>query len=234
VEKYYDWYQEGRKPNNPEGRAHYLGQLHYLDTEIGRLMDYLNTLELADNTIVIYIGDNGGSTPIYANNEPLRGSKYLLYQGGVKIPMLISYPKKIKKEQVLNNTVSNMDVLPTICSAVGIPIPDNIDGINLMPLLEGKNNNIGHDTLYWDTGHERAIKVNNWKWHEATNDRSAKYEMVELELGQFLRNLDADIAETKNFEQENPEKVAALKSKLTEWQAAIKKDIASADKKLLD
>jgi len=82
TEDYYEWYVRGRKPNNPEGREHYLGQLYFLDREIGKIMETLEELELKDNTLIIYISDNGGSTPIYANNYPLRGGKYTVYEGG--------------------------------------------------------------------------------------------------------------------------------------------------------
>ena len=75
-ETYYEWYERGRKPNNPEGRAHYLGQLYYLDREVGRIMDYLQSSQQLENTIVVYVGDNGGSTQIYANNGEFAGGKY--------------------------------------------------------------------------------------------------------------------------------------------------------------
>lgn len=224
IEEYYDWYEEGRLPNNPEGRAHYLGQLHYLDQEIGRVLSYLEELELSDNTLVIYIGDNGGSTPIYAMNDPLRGSKYLLYQGGVRVPLLMSFPGEFEGKRTFDNQVSGMDILPTICQLAGIDIPSNIDGIDLTPLLRGTDSTIGHDTLFWDTGHERAVLVDNWKWHEATNDQSARYEMVELELGQFLRNLNEDIGETQDFTAEHQEKAAQLQQSLSAWQEEIKRE----------
>ncbi|MEL6924008.1 MAG: sulfatase-like hydrolase/transferase, partial [Bacteroidota bacterium] len=109
VEEYYDWYQQGRLPNNPEGRAHYLGQLHYLDQEIGALTRHLETLGLSANTMIIYIGDNGGSTPIYAMNQPLRGGKYMLYQGGIRVPLLIAMPDRFEGNRVLDNRVSGLD-----------------------------------------------------------------------------------------------------------------------------
>ncbi|MEM7375308.1 MAG: sulfatase-like hydrolase/transferase [Bacteroidota bacterium] len=222
TEDYYEWYQAGRYPNNPEGRAHYLGQLYYLDQEIGKLMTTLEEMEIAENTVVIYIGDNGGSTPIYANNSPLRGSKYLLYEGGLRVPLLISYPKHFPANTHLNNVVSGMDLLPTICALAGVPIPTNIDGFDLSPLLDGTNPALAHDTLYWDTGHERAIRVGNWKWHEAVSDRSATYEMVELELGQSLRNLASDIEERADLSDSNADKARELEAALGRWQAAMK------------
>jgi len=222
TEKYYDWYQKARFPNNPEGRAQYLGQLYYLDQEIGKLIQQLEDLDLREETLVIYLADNGGSTPIYANNTPLRGSKYVLYEGGIKVPMIFSYPGEINANQVLDNWVSAMDILPSICSIVGIEKPKTLDGLDLYPLLRGEDMSIGHDTLFFDTGHERAIKTNGWKWHEATNDQSAIYEMVELELGAKLRNLNEDPSEQKDLSQEEGEKVEGLKKALGNWQERIK------------
>lgn len=222
TEEYYDWYQQGRYPNNPEGRDHYLGQLFYLDQQVGEIMSQLAESGLDKNTLVIYVGDNGGSTPIYANNTPLRGSKYLLYEGGVRVPLIISYPGNIQEAKVLDNTVSAMDILPTICRITGIEAPGKLDGIDLYPLLSGENMDIGHDTLFFDTGHERSIKTGNWKWHEATNDQSAKYEMVDIELGQYLRNLESDISETQDFSESEPEIARGLKKSLEKWQAKIK------------
>ncbi|MEO1213498.1 MAG: sulfatase-like hydrolase/transferase [Bacteroidota bacterium] len=222
TEEYYDWYQKGRFPNNPEGREQYLGQLYYLDQEIGKLMQSLEELGLRKNTLVIYIADNGGSTPIYANNTPLRGSKYVLYEGGVKVPMIFSFPGKIKSEQVMSNWVSAMDILPSICSFTGVEKPQVLDGLDLYPLVTGVDLNIGHDTLFFDTEHERAIKTADWKWHEAISNKSAIYEMVELELGAKLRNLKNDPGEKEDLSEEESEKAAALKAALENWQDRIK------------
>lgn len=222
TEEYYDWYQKGRYPNNPEGRKQYLGQLYYLDQEIGKLMQSLEDLGLREETLVIYIADNGGSTPIYANNTPLRGSKYVLYEGGIKVPLIVSYPGQIAADQVLSNWVSAMDILPSICSFTGIEKPKILDGLDLYPLLKGEDMSIGHDTLFFDTGHERAIKTSNWKWHEASNDRSAIYEMVELELGAYLRNLQEDVGEKEDYSEVESQQAEDLKQALEHWQKRIK------------
>ena len=80
---------------------------------------------------------------------------------------------------------------------------------------------IGHDTLFFDTGHERAIKANGWKWHEATNDESAIYEMVELELGAYLRDLSQDKAEQQDYRTKESKKADELKKALENWQNRI-------------
>lgn len=217
-EEYYDWYVKGRKPNNPEGRDHYLGQLHYLDREIGRVLNQLEKLGLSENTLVIFISDNGGSTPIYANNYPLRGSKYLLHEGGIRVPMIISYPGKFTGERILNNVVSGLDILPLICESAKIPIPANIDGLDIMPLLMETNTYIQHDTLVWDSRHEIAVRAGDWKLYIVYDDQNAKYEMVEVELGEHLYNLIDDPGEQNNLAKEFPEIVQSLKVYHKRWR----------------
>ncbi len=221
-EEYYDWYVQGRKPNNPEGREHYLGQLYYLDQEIGRVMNCLDNLGLTDNTMVIFIGDNGGSTPIYANNYPLRGSKYLLYEGGIRVPVIFSWPKKYQNEMVNKNVVSAMDILPTICRALNIQSPDYIDGKDLSTLLSGADPSVAHDTLVWDTGHEIAVRAGKWKLHIVNDDKNAKYEMVDVEVGEFLYDLEADPGETTNLILNHPD----LAENLKEFHRLWKEDIS--------
>jgi arylsulfatase A-like enzyme len=220
-EDYYDWYKAGRYPNNPEGRAQYLWQLYFLDMEIGRVLDHLKELGLDENTIVFYISDNGGSTPIYANNYPLRGSKYLLYEGGIRVPMIVSWPYKYSEGTTLSNVVCGMDIFPTICAAVGIEIPANIDGIDLNPLLSGNDKDLQHDTLFWDTGHETAVRVGKWKYRMANDDSNAKYEMVEIELGEFLYDLEKDPGEITNLADQFPDVFHNLKSAHDRWRKNI-------------
>lgn len=221
TEEYYDWYVQGRKPNNPEGREHYLGQLYYLDREIGKIMQLLDELKLRENTLVIYISDNGGSTPIYANNSPLRGGKYTLYEGGIRVPVIISWPDKFDQGVVCRNVVSGMDILPTICKSVGIEIPPHINGLDLTPLLTGKDNRLTHDTLVWDTGHETAVRLGKWKLRTANSKDHADYEMTELELGEFLYDLEEDPGEKKNLANEYPDTLALLKMIHQDWKKML-------------
>jgi len=223
VEEYYDWYAKGRYPNNKEGRAHYLGQIHYMDKEIGKLLDILEEQNLRENTLIFFLSDNGGSTPIYADNTPLRGSKYLLYEGGIRVQMLVSYPNKYQKGKVYQNMVSAMDILPSICREANIEIPNYIDGIDLTPLLNGENDSIQHNFLIWDTGHELAIRKGPWKLRKSFDDAAAKYEMVDLELGEFLHNLNQDVGEKTNLILEKTEILNDLEKEYSGWKTQLDK-----------
>jgi len=225
IEEYYDWYVKGRKPNNPEGREHYLGQLHYLDKEIGRVIKQLKESGVDDNTIIVFISDNGGSTPIYANNYPLRGSKYLLYEGGIRVPMIINYPGKYSNNKVLENVVSAMDILPTICNELDVLQPSNIDGTDISGLLKGDKSKIGHDTLVWDVKHEMAVRAGDWKLHCVYDDRNAKYEMVEVEMGEHLYNLLDDPGEINDLADDFPKIVKLLKDYHRKWKKNISSDV---------
>ena len=225
TEDYYTWYKKSRYPYNSEGRAHYLAQLAYMDKEIGKLLLTIKDAGISDNTIIIYVSDNGGSTPIYANNGPLRGSKYLLLEGGIRIPMIISWPGKFKKGQVSDNVVSTMDILPTIANITGANVPIHVDGLDITKLLTGEDVTLEHKTLVWDTGHETAVRQGKWKLKTATDDQYAKYEMVKIKLGTFLYNLAEDPGETTDLSQKHPEIVKRLKAYYQTWNKKIKQGL---------
>ena len=226
-ESYYEWYVKGRKPNNPEGRAHYLGQLYYLDKEIGHLLDFLEQEEQLEHTLIIYIGDNGGSTQIYANNSPFQGGKYTMYEGGLRVPLIVSWKGKIKENRVVDNLVSAMDVLPTICEITTTPLPELTDGISLLPILDGSDPKLEHESLVWWGGEQAAIRLGNWKYRWANNSdnsfakQSSTYEGVDLALGTFLHNLQEDIGEQQNLYQTERKQVQVLQEKLESWKEEI-------------
>lgn len=217
-EEYLDWYRKARFPNNPEGRATYLGHLHYLDQEMGKLDQHLKKLNLTEKTLVIYISDNGGSTPIYADNTPLRGSKYTLYEGGIRIPMIIRWPGHAPSQRVDHAVVSTLDIFPTICSATGITSTNQFDGQSLTSLLKRKRPSTSERTLFWDSGHEYAVRSGPWKYHVAKDNKDSKLEMVELKLGEFLYNLESDPGEKYNLAKKNPERLLEMRKIYQEWK----------------
>jgi arylsulfatase B len=220
-EPYINWYRRSRRPNNPEGRAHYLGQLHYLDQEVGRILDHINETGISENTLIIYIGDNGGSTPIYAENTPLRGSKYTLYEGGTRVPLIISQPGTLPENKVSDNVVSALDLLPTLLGVAGKETPEFTDGIDIMPILTGKDPNREHNVLHWKTADEWSVRQGDWKLHQVDGPGSSESEMVELELGTFLRNLEEDPSESKNYADQRPEIVTELQQLYYSWVADL-------------
>ena len=217
-EDYLTWYKKGRYPNNAQGREYYLGHLYYLDREVGKLLDCLEEQGIRDNTLVIYASDNGGSTPIYASNGPLRGSKYTLYEGGIRIPMIVSLPAKFGQAKTSNEIVSLLDLYPTICDLIGQDIPDYLEGISLLKSLKIASKN---RTLFWHSGHETAMRQGKWKYKTATNNEDATLEMVELELGEFLYDLEADPGEQNNLIHKQVERAEAMRLQFEKWQASL-------------
>jgi len=220
-EPYLDWYYRSRRPNNPNGRAHYLGQLHYLDQEVGRLVKHVDDLGIRDDTLIIYMGDNGGSRPIYAENTPLRGSKFTLYEGGTRVPLIISQPGTLPESRISDNVVSAFDLLPTMLSVAGQSIPEFADGIDLLPLLNGKEPKLQHDALHWKTADEWSVRQGDWKLHTVHGEGAAPVEKVELEQGVFLRNLITDPSESINFAKQHPEILVNLNRLHETWVATL-------------
>lgn len=227
AEPYLDWYYRSRRPNNPDGRSHYLGQLHYLDQEVGRLVDHVNALGIRENTLIIYMGDNGGSRPIYAENTPLRGSKFTLYEGGTRVPLIISQPGSLPEDRISDNVVSAFDLLPTMLSVAGEDVPEFADGIDLIPLLKGNTPELQHDVLHWKTADEWSVRQGDWKLHTVHGEGAAPVEKVELEQGVFLRNLRTDPSERINFAQQNPEILAKLEGFHQAWIATLPKSLSN-------
>jgi arylsulfatase len=137
--------------------------------------------------------------------------------------MLVSYPKKYEKGKVYQNMVSAMDILPSICKEANVKIPDYIDGMDLTPLLKGVNDSLKHDVLVWDTGHELAVRKGPWKLRKSFNDSEAKYEMVELELGNFITNLNTDIGEKINLIKKEPVILGDLEKEYSVWKSKLEK-----------
>lgn len=227
-EDYYDWYRGGRWPNNPAGRAQYLGQLHFLDKAVGAIVDRVEALDLRRNTIIVFVGDNGGSTPIYAKNGPLRGSKYTLYEGGIRVPLIVSWPGHVLSNVVATPVVSALDLLPTLCAAAGITSKYETDGVDLTKVLRDVRHPLSDRTLFWDTGHESAVRRGAWKLRVALDDRHARYQTVELELGTFLTNLHTDPTERQNLLDAHPKIFQELHAAHSEWKVRMKQSFAAS------
>lgn len=228
TEDYYSWNIGSKHPYNPEGRALYLGQLHYIDREVGKILDFLEAEGLRENTVVLYISDNGGSPAIYANNDPLREGKFSLYEGGIRVPFIASWPGHFTKGEVLYNVVSLLDIFPTVNSLAGVDY-GNTDGIDLTPLLTGQNRDLGHEVLVWDEGVETAVRKGKWKLKTATDLRRAQRHLVDLKYGEFLYNLEEDAGETRDLRYVFPDKFEELKETYRLWKEGIIESQANSE-----
>jgi arylsulfatase A-like enzyme len=123
---------------DPLGRKRYLANLMALDDNVGRVMQSLQETGQRDNTILVFVSDNGGTINTYSNNAPLRGYKYMFGEGGVRIPIIVSWPGRLPQGQRRSGLTSAMDVFPTVVELVGGESPENLDGQSLVPSFNEK------------------------------------------------------------------------------------------------
>ncbi len=201
-----------------EGQHRIRSMLARLDWQVGRVLD-----AVGDNTLVIFTSDNGGHKA--SNNGPLRGMKGDLYEGGIRVPFIASWPGRIKPGSLSGDRGHSNDILPTICAAVGITPPSagNYDGDSILPLLEGGVLNRADEPEFWyfDKNLNRkkkkkgtltgAVRLGDWKLLTAYGEPKELY------------NLKADPRETRNRMADMPEKTAQLATLLADWLAEPRK-----------
>ena len=221
--------QATRAHNNPT----YAAMIESLDENVGRLMKSLEKRGLAENTLVLFTSDNGG---VWTTSKqwPLRAGKGSYYEGGIREPLIVRWPGKIKPGTKCDTPVSGIDFFPTFLEAAGAAKPKGktLDGVSLMPLLT-QSGPIEDRALFWHfpiylEGHVKqgpfetrdrtfrtrpgsVIRHGNWKLHEYFEDG-----------GLELYNLEDDISEKKNLAKTHPEKVKQLYDMLAAWRKDLK------------
>ena len=206
-------------------RRTYLAMQHCLDQNIARIYKTLEETGQLDNTIIIFTNDNGG--PCNANasiNAPFRGMKSNFLEGGMRVPMMISWPKQIEPGKRFPHPVSTFDLLPTLLGAIESPdapadlnvaesmASEKLDGVNLFPYFQGDlpADHRPHETLYFRAVFRgTAIRDGDWKLIATRHDLP------------FLYNIAEDPQEQNNLLLENPEKARELKFKLGQWEARL-------------
>jgi len=200
-----------------ENRRGYLSLLLGLDDAIGRITAELQANH--PNTLVFFFSDNGGSgrKPFFAYNTgmntPLRGDKGQTLEGGIRVPFFVSWPGKLPAGKTYDPAVSALDVLPTACAASEAKLPEGVEGINLLPHLNGEKAGAPHDLLAWRFGPQKAIRRGKWKLVDY-RDMEAK-----TQSGWRLYDLEADIGETRDLAAKKPELVAELSNAWNDWNA---------------
>ncbi|VGO15441.1 Choline-sulfatase [Pontiella desulfatans] len=220
-ENYWAWRKKLGYPANVEGRDYYLGQLHFLDHEIGLFMDELEEQGLAESTAIIFVSDNGGSLVTYANNGKLKGGKYTLFEGGTRVPMIVSYPPAFKTGEVSGSVASTLDIFPTICGLTGASLPSRLDGKDLAPVLSGAEHSLNRDFLFWDTQAEQAVRKGKWKLLVTKTTPNEKLQITPTPNGEFLYNLESDPGEATNLVVQQQVVSQELKRALLKWKAGL-------------
>jgi arylsulfatase A-like enzyme len=191
----------------PQPQKNHAAMITYLDAQIGRVLSKLTELELDENTIVFFSSDNGphregGADPeFFHSSGPLRGFKRALYEGGIRVPMIVRYPGKIAPGTVSSQVWAFWDVLPTLAELAGATAPTGLDGISMVPALLGDQAagraQRDHEYLYWEfpeRGFGQAVRLGPWK---AIRPRPG----ATLEL----YNLASDLAEQRDLAGSHPD-----------------------------
>jgi len=203
--------------------AAYAGMVQSVDESVGRVMAKLEELGVADNTIVIFMSDNGGLSTqagdAPTSNLPLRAGKGWLYEGGIREPMIIKWPGVAKPGSECAEPVTSTDFYPTMLEMAGLPLrpEQHVDGVSLVPLLKSKGR-LNRKAIYWHYPH----------YHGSGNRpsgavRAGDYKLIEwYENGAVeLYNLQADISEKNDLAGKMPQKAAELKAMLAEWRRQV-------------
>jgi arylsulfatase A-like enzyme len=200
----------------------YAAMVEAMDEQIGRVLDKLEQLGIADSTAVILMSDNGGlstSEGSPTSNLPLRGGKGWLYEGGIREPFMIRWPGVTKPGSESDVPVISTDFYPTILDMAGLPLKkqQHLDGVSLVPLLKGATS-INRDALYWHYPHYSnqggfpggAIRMGDFKLIERFEDGRV-----------HLYDLQNDIGERQDLSGRYPERVERMRSKLHEWYKQV-------------
>jgi arylsulfatase A-like enzyme len=204
----------------------YAAMMANLDWNIGRLLKTLEDEGLADNTLVIFTSDNGGLATSEGSptcNAPLSEGKGWMYDGGVRVPLLVRWPGRVAPGSACAEPVTSPDFFPTLLEAAGLaPKPHaHEDGVSFLPLLEGADK-LARDAIFWHYPH-----YGNQGGSPGSSVRSGDYKLIEFfEDGRLeLYNLAADIGETRNLAADLPEVTARLHGLLRAWREALEAKI---------
>ena len=203
--------------------------LSAMDQAIGQVLKQLEEIGALDNTLVIFTNDNGGPTTRNAvngsRNFPLRGSKCETFEGGIRVPLLIAWHGKLAPGTVYHQPVISMDLTATALAAAGADRED-IEGVDLVPYVEGNRSGAPHEVLYWRSrtmSNNYAARKAEWKFVHSTEGASDPGPQ-QTPARDMLFNLAQDIGEKNDLAAINPEKLAELRGLYEAWSAAVDAD----------
>ncbi len=198
------------KTGNPE-RDIQMAMIYRMDIAVGEIIKTLKQAGVYENTIIFYLSDNGGAKVTKASNLPLRDFKHSVYEGGLRVPFIISWPGKLNPS-VCREPVISIDIMPTICAILGIKLPaDRVyDGKNMLPAINGELKKPLHEELYFDGDEDRwAVRQGKWK---LVFDKKGVLELYDIEN---------DIGESIDLAAQNPDKTNELKLKYEKWRSEM-------------
>ena len=193
-----------------EKRRTYAAMVSSMDDGVGLILDKLEEKNISENTIVVFFSDNGGVEWYnFSDNGPLRGIKGDFFEGGIRVPFTMQWPKKIKPGINYNKPIIALDVFATVVSAASAEkfIKNNIDGVNLIPYINGEVNGSPHDYLFWKNP-DKDIDV----------IRDNRYKYIRVKDDEYIFDLDNDLSEENNIISSSKNIYQELKLKFNEWE----------------
>ncbi|HSU67941.1 MAG TPA: sulfatase, partial [Tepidisphaeraceae bacterium] len=219
-------YRQKLTPQMKHQRPEYAAMVQTLDENVGRVLRHLDEKHLTDHTIVVFASDNGGyinkdGGKNVTNNSPLRSGKGSLYEGGIRVPVIVRWPGVTPGGGVCDEPIFCTDFFPTLADAAGVPATNRgdsgRDGVDLLPVLKDPQAHLGRDALYFHYPHYYAtttpvgaIRQGDWKLLEY-------FETGKLEL----YNIKNDLSETNDLSKQDPQRVAALHQALIDWRKSV-------------
>ncbi|CAN0578746.1 unnamed protein product, partial [Laminaria digitata] len=217
-----------KAPDVEQRNATYAAMIESMDESVGRVLDKIEALGKTENTLVIFYSDNGGAIQA-TSNEPLRGYKGMLYEGGIRVPLAVKWPAAVPQGREIDTPVIGTDFYPTFAEIVGFDVPDEADGVSLVALMKG-DTEIETRNLHWHFPAylEKAGPMTNpWRTTPAASIRRGAFKLIEFfEDGSLeLYNLDTDRGETTNLAEEMPGKVEELHQMMKQWREDVGADM---------
>ena len=197
------------------------------DDYLGELRTFLVAEGLADNTILIFQSDNGHSMEERTfrgggYSGPYRAGKFSLFEGGIRVPAIICWPKELPQGEVRDQVAMNIDWFPTLVELCGLSAEGmDVDGKSLLPLIKDGSKPSPHKALHFDFGKQWAVRCGEWKLIANPHDVTPEGEKVLNEL--FLSNLEKDNTEHTNFKDQYPEKVKELQAMRDVFERSLEK-----------
>jgi arylsulfatase A-like enzyme len=199
--------------HQPEPRAAYAGMIAFIDESVGRILDRLEQLGIAEDTVVIFASDNGphyeggADADFFDSNGPFRGGKRALFEGGIRTPQIIWWPGTVPAGTRTDVLTAFWDFAPTALELAGAEIPDTMDGISIVATLKGQpERQQHHEYLYWEfyeQGGKQAVRIRDWKGirRNVNRDRNSPIELYDL---------NSDLGEATDVAEQNPDVVRRI------------------------
>jgi arylsulfatase A-like enzyme len=197
-----------------KNRKTYAGMLSALDDAMGRVMETVRKHGEEENTLVFFYSDNGGPTKeTTSRNDPLRGFKGTLFEGGIRVPYAVQWPGKIPADETYTHPIMSFDITATALAVAGVQLSgdDTIDGKNLLPYLTGSNKEKPHEKLFWRSSAQHAARVGNWKLVKPRGEST------------MLFDLSNDMGEKTDLAATNPKKLKEVQAVYAAWSHQMEK-----------